>query len=165
MSNVKGISVTNDIVPVHWRQEGNSYTADDLIDAYNLGKIEGTKTHIKDINKKFTQNLRLATIIAEEFLESANKQNIPLKEIYLKVHAINTFEALFIVENNAAFLNSEFINAYELTWKFEDKYNSDNFYVSFSFVADGKDLERDNIVADKFFLKYEKRKEASTRSA
>jgi hypothetical protein len=152
-------------VPIHWEQQGNSFTADEVINAYNKGKIAGENAQENDRIKEFTQKIKLSTSIAEEFLESAKSQNIPLKEIYLKARSINDFEVLFIVENNEAFIAPEFAKAYNLTWVFEEKYNTDSFYVSFSFVPHGENLDYENIVADRFFLKYEKRKEASARSA
>ena len=153
-TGIKSIAVN--IFPKDWLSE---ITANDVIDAYFLGKEAGQKEHIQHIKQEFTVNVRLATAIGEELLKIVEEANIKLGTIHLKAVNFNSFEMLFLVDESS--YNSEnFRQAYVFSRLLKEKYKSDRAHFSFSFMSESDEITSECLSADGFFMRYEQRKKA-----
>lgn len=60
--------------PTNWHQEENSFTGDDLIDAYLKGKQAGRSEMIHILSKQFETNLSIATTVSEKLFSGSKKE-------------------------------------------------------------------------------------------
>lgn len=146
----------SDILPKDW-SAGDSFSADEVLNAYFKGVEEGQNTHQEKLKKEFSINVKLATSISEELLAIGIEKNLKLQTIHLKATAINSFEALFLVHKDSI-ISDDFRNAYVISRTLRDKYKNDKFNLSFSFIADTEDIDNNCLAADGFFMRYESKK-------
>ncbi|MBR2648175.1 MAG: hypothetical protein IKD55_05005 [Sediminibacterium sp.] len=142
--------------PTNWHQEENSFTGDDLIDAYLKGKQAGRSEMIHILSKQFETNLSIATTVSEKLFLEAKKKKILPKEVHLKADGITNFSALFVVDKND-FISDNFRQIFTLSRKLKAKVETENFYINFTFLPISNNLNEKNLHADGYFLKYEKK--------
>lgn len=139
-----------------WIKEPDVYTGDHLIDAYLQGKEAGRNEHMAILFSKFSENLQTATSISEKLLQDLDKLSIDAKTIHLKADSISNFYSLIIVDDKD-FVDDKFRQAYTLARKTKKESETDNFYLTFSFMPASKNLNESCIKADGFFMKYDKK--------
>jgi hypothetical protein len=142
-------------LPTNWRQEKDSFTGDDLIDAYLKGKQAGKNELINILSKQFETNLEIATTVSEKLFVEAKKKKIAPKEVHLKADGITNFSALFVVDKDD-FVSDNFRQIFSLARKLKTKVETDSFYISFAFLPISNNLNEKSLHADGYFLKYEK---------
>jgi|GEM_PF-710190 len=144
------------IFPKDWQSE---ITADDVIDAYFIGKEDGQKAHIDHLKQEFAVNVKLATSIAEELLKIVEEAKIKLGTIHLKAVSFNSFELLFLA-NEESYNSDNFREAYVLSRILKNKYKTDRVHFSFSFMSESDEITNECLSADGFFMRYEQSKKA-----
>lgn len=142
--------------PTNWRQEENSFTGDDLIDAYLKGKQAGKNEMINILSKQFETNVEIATSVSEKLFVEAKKKKIVPKEVHLKADGITNFSALFVVDKND-FVSDNFRQIFTIARKLKTKAETDSFYISFTFLPASNNFNEKSLHADGYFLKYEKK--------
>lgn len=146
----------NEPIGNNWKQNSATYTGDDLIDAFIQGKQAGRDEKKKEMLERVSRNVVKATKLSEELYNTAINQEFNLFEIHLKAESISTYTALFLVDNKD-FLSDRFRSVYTIARQLKNKADSDTFYISFSFTPKSEQLSENCLVADGFFLKYEKK--------
>lgn len=147
--------ITNTPLPDNWKKQDSAYTGDDLIDAYLKGKEDGKNDVYKVLFNQLKNNISQATTVAEVLYQHSLEQKIPLKTIHIKADSIARFEALFIVQEDD-FISDKFRSIYTYARGLKNKFDSENFYISFSFMPNSKNLNEKCLASDGFFLKYDK---------
>jgi hypothetical protein len=145
------------ILPKDWQEAQENFTADEVFQAYMDGKKAGREEEVEKLKKDFSLNVKAASSIAEELLEIAADKHVPISIIHLKARSINSFEALFLVDEEA-FLSPKINEVYTLGRKFREKYTSDKFHLFFSFTSKSEEINLDCLAADGYFMRYEKKK-------
>ncbi|MEJ7683795.1 MAG: hypothetical protein WKG06_39235 [Segetibacter sp.] len=90
--------------------------------------------------------------------EFACKKDIKLKEIHLKAEDITRFAALFVADKNN-FLSDNFRELYIHAREIKKIAETEDFYISFSFMPASEKINESCLITDGYFLKYEKNKE------
>lgn len=147
---------SKDPIGDNWKQNSETYTGDDLIDAFIRGKKAGRDEQKKVLLERISQNVNKATQLSERLYNIAIDQKFKLFEIHIKAENISSFTALFLVDNTD-FLSDEFRNIYTTARQLKNEAETDTFYISFSFTPKSEQLSEDCLVADGYFLKYEKK--------
>jgi hypothetical protein len=140
----------------NWKQNSDTYTGDDLIDAFIRGKKAGRDEQKKILLERISQNVNKATQLSERLYQIAIDQKFKLFEIHIKAENISTYTALFLVDNSD-FLSDRFRDIYTIARQLKNEAETDTFYISFSFTPKSEQLSEDCLAADGFFLKYEKK--------
>jgi hypothetical protein len=140
----------------NWKQNSETYTGDDLIDAFIRGKKAGRDEQKKILWERISENVNKATQLSERLYNIAIDQKFKLFEIHIKAENISTYTALFLVDNED-FLSDRFRSIYTTARQLKNEAETDTFYISFSFTSKSEQLSEDCLVADGFFLKYEKK--------
>ena len=143
-------------LPQNWEKSKDVYTGDDLIDAFLTGKEAGKNEHFRILLAQFKENIDQAASLSEKLYKQIAELNIKPFDVRIKAEDITRFKALFIVQKED-FLSDEFRNAYVLSRKIKNDSESDKFYISFSFTPSSEDLNEHCLVADGFFMKYDKK--------
>lgn len=142
-------------LPNNWQKKGE-INSDDVINAYVKGKNDGKNEFNKELRNKFQRNLHKAISVSENVYESVNQHGIHLSSIHLRAENLNNFSVLFVT-NAGDFLSTKFKSAYSISRRIKEKAIAEDFYISFSFMPDSKNLNQDCLTADGYFLKYEEK--------
>lgn len=155
MHTVEKQTIKPSPLPQNWKKEESVYTGDHLIDAYLKGKQDGKDEMMKTLTKQFKENMEIATSISEKLYAAAEERKINFKTIHVKAEGITKFSALVIAKMED-FLSDEFREIFGIARKLKKEVESEGFYISFSFTPYSNQLNEKCIIADGFFLKYEK---------
>lgn len=160
------ISTTASNMPENWQSvKRETFTDNDLVDAYLHGKQVGRNEKEQIIASRFRENLLMATEAAESFLKQLRKFKIGFSAIHLKPEGITKFKALFVVDPED-FLSDNFRSVYTQANQLTRQIEKDDFYLSFSFVGNTKSLNESCIKSDGYILKYDKKhRKTQSRSA
>lgn len=148
---------SSEVLPNKWETSDSSITADDVIDAYFLGKKDGVNEEYEKLKKEFLINLKLASSIAEELFGITEDNKLALDEVYLKVDNFNSFDILFLVNESIYNDNLNIRNVYALGRNLKNKYQSDRVKLNFSFAPNSNDLCKSSLYSDGYLVKYEKK--------
>lgn len=141
-----------EILPKNWEVADKSISADDVIEAYFKGKKDGAKEQFEKLRQEFLVNLKLASSISEELLSNAKDSEIPIDEVYLKATNFNSFNVLFLVNDNDDI--NELRKAYILSSEIKKKYKTQRFHIDFAFSENSDTLSKDCIAADGYLVRY-----------
>lgn len=144
------------LIPENWEKEQKVYTGDDLIDAYLKGKQDGKNEVTEILSNTFEENVKRATSVAEKLLANAQKKKIEFKSVHLKSEGIANFTSVFVVKKED-FIEDKFRNIFVLGRKLKKELESQNIYITFSFVPDVKGFNEKKLISDGYFLKYVKK--------
>ena len=138
----------------HTRETQESFTYDDMINAYLKGKEEATKENLAAIKKLLLDNLKKAGEQTSEIITELKNKDIEVRSALLKIHNWNEVEVLLIVPQDN-YIDPHFLEAYDLITKFEKEFYEEEIYsITFSFVDDNDYLDKDKIESDGFILEH-----------
>lgn len=140
----------------NWEKIDDVFTGDDLIDAFLKGKEAGKDEHYRILFSQFRENVDNATKLAEKLMKKVAGLKINTVDIRIKADDITSFKALFIVDRKD-FLDQSFRKVYTISREVKQKSETEKFYISFSFTPSSAELNEDCLIADGFFLKYDKK--------
>lgn len=156
MQIVENTHVTEPTVSRNWKKNKEAFSGDDLIDAYLKGKEAGKNEKMRILFNQFKGNIEKATSLSENLYEFACKKDIKLKEIHLKAEDITRFAALFVADKNN-FLSDNFRELYIHAREIKKIAETEDFYISFSFMPASEKINESCLITDGYFLKYEKK--------
>lgn len=143
-------------IPINWEKSEDVFTGDDLIDAFLEGKEAGKNENHRILLSTLKENINQAAAISENLYKQILSKDIKPVEIHLKAEDITKYKALFVV-NKEDFISDKFREVYTLSRRIMNKSESENFYISFSFIPASEFLNEHCLLADGFFMKYEKK--------
>jgi hypothetical protein len=146
---------TRSSIPQNWITE-DTYTANQMIDTYLQGVKDGKDEVFNKLRKLFRTNLKNATEISENLAIDAKSKRVNFKSIHLRADDIYNFTVLFIIEKED-FLNEKFKKVLKVARNNKVEALKENFYINFNFVPFSANLNEKSILADGYFLKYDKK--------
>ena len=144
------------LVSSNWiKQEKETYTSDELINAYLQGKNEGQSQKVKILLDALGKNISLAQYIIESINEEIIKNNFNSLKSYLRIKSLNIFDAVFTIELED-YLSDDFDKVYKLSREYKNKNNTDSFNINTTFMPVTDSLNEERLISDGFYLIYEK---------
>lgn len=151
-------------IPRPWKKESDSFTSDDVIDAFFQGKKAGKAEVEAVFIKQFNDNLRAAIRASETlstFIEKTLKSEI--KSIHIRPEDITSFSSLFVISKESQFLSDKFKKAYAKAREIRNKTRKDYFEIDFMFMPNTKFFNDKCLSADGFILKNDKSRSPKPR--
>lgn len=152
----KSLSHRESSLPAKWEKSEDTFSSNDLIDAYLNGVQYGMDEQKRILMDQFKENVDLAATLSETLYEQLLTSKLKPIEVHLKADSITNFTALFVVELSD-YLSDDFQRVYTMGRKLYEQNQKNNFCLSFSFTPNLKDLNEHCLVADGFFIRYEKK--------
>lgn len=150
--------VTAGRLPDNWKiqttseqQERESFSADDVINAY----IQGKKAQNVINGRILEENLNRAMELSSSFSETLKEKNIKCKLTLLKPKQITEFESLFVIDEED-YISAEFEEAYRLTISKKAEVNNDTFHFSYIFIPDSENLDRKKLSSNGYVFEYKR---------
>lgn len=147
---------TNIDSSLYWQKNDSAFTGDDIIDAYLDGKEVGRSETFKILLSQFNGNIEKAKGIAQRLYTQSEYKQFKIKAIHLKAEDITKYRLIFIVDKKD-FINDSFREIYIIARSLKNETEAENFYLSFSFLPYSANLSEDCLLADGYFMKYEKK--------
>jgi hypothetical protein len=146
----ENIAAKSKAVAQNWSEvKKDSFTADDLLDAYTSGKEE----HHRILKKAFQSNISAVIDLSDALLSTLSKNNISCTRAFIKPEGLETFSALFFVPEKDA-LSKAFDKIYKEAEKIRGKAENNDLYVDFAFVPFTDYIDEDMVNADGYTIKY-----------
>lgn len=141
----------------HWKQESNSFTGDELIDAYLRGRKDERSQNQEILMERFNTNLTLAASLSEELYREAVELELMINTVHLKAESISKFAILFVIAMDD-FLSENFTKLSSKAKTIRERSKSDKFYTSFLFTPLSPTISEECITSDGYIFKYDKTK-------
>ncbi len=150
----------NSFIPSKWEKTGDSYSSDDLINAYLKGKDDQRGAEERILMKALSDNVNKSTTVIENFAKQIKESfGVTVKGINLKIQRISYLEFLFVVDSSS-YLSDDFKKVYDLSKEIKAEHNSDTLCITLTFMPDKKSIDMDAIHSDGYILEYVKEKTA-----
>lgn len=144
--------------PVDWKikatpeqKKRESFSADDVINAYIRGRKDQNALNSRILN----ENLNKAMKLSSRFSDMLNEKNIKCKLTLLKPKQITEFESLFVIDAKD-YTSPEFEEAYRLTITEKEKANNNTFHFSYIFIPYSKNLSREKLSSNGYVFEYKR---------
>ena len=143
-------------------ESGNTYSTDDVINAYLKGKEHQRQEsksqqldHIQEILlEKLKVNLNKAALLSEELFREINNSGFKCDSVRLKIKDVSNYMAIFLVDEKD-FCSDDFLKIYDRSIEIKRENNaSSTFNFSTLFTPKTIDTEPLNMVADGYILSY-----------
>lgn len=155
---------SNPDIPKPWEKASDSFTSNDVIDAFFKGKKAGKEELQAVFMNQFKENLKAAIRASETLSAYVEKQlKTEIRSIHIRPEDITNFCALFVVSKESQFLSDKFKNAYIKAREVRNKTNRDYFKIDFLFTPNTKHLNDKCLSADGFLFKNDKSRSPKTR--
>ena len=142
-------------VDKNWVKQPDTYTGDDLIDAFIRGKEVGQTEYTRVLTSQLRTNLTLAQRVSEDLFKVAGEKGFVFTDAWIKADGITNFNTLVVVKEED-FLDDRFREVYTIARKIKDDSLNENFHISFTFMPFSSNLNTACVRADGYFLKYDK---------
>jgi hypothetical protein len=157
MAAITNDKLKEDISP-NWilKREKESFTQDELIDAYLEGKEKQKNGNQIILLEKLSNNLKQAQKIVERVAEEINYKGFTLIKSYLRINNIVKYDAIFdiLIED---FISDNFDTIYSFSHELKKNINTNTFNINFTFMPHTEDLNEKRIGSEGFIFMYEKR--------
>ena len=143
------------IRPIKEEKGYETYSSDDLIDAYLKGRKDAADSDRQMRFEKLESNLDKAKELSEKLIGIINKEGFNCNIIKLKIKDIYNFSSIFLV-NEDDYLKDEFLKIYKRSIQLKREVNSDTtFDFNTIFAPINSDVEINNMLADGYIFSYE----------
>jgi len=132
------------------------FSADAVIDAYFRGKKHGFEENKKILLELFSDNLKQAKNICEEFFSTLKENRVNCSFVSLRATDVMNFDAIFVVPEKK-FLTPDFDAIYKMALEKKKDVNTRTFKLYFSFMPLTSSLDEGRMLADGFILTYGKK--------
>lgn len=134
----------------NWKEE--SYTSNQIIDAYEQGKKEGMSFQEKIFREKFEENASLAIKGSEELYQLFLKLDI-IPDARLRVNNIASFDFAFLIDEES-FNSDEIDSTYEQAHHIRERLKTDTFSIYFYLFPKTKTFDLNRLISDGFTHRY-----------
>jgi len=131
------------------------FSSDAVIDAYFKGRKDQVEEKKKVLLKTFSDNLKLAQKVCEEFFAALGKSGVKGKFVSLRAESVTIFDAIFVVPAQK-FLTHDFDVVYKMAREKKKEIATATFNLSFSFMPHTDSLDEKRMLMDGYILKYGK---------
>jgi len=141
----------NSLTNQNWTQNNEEVVKEQ---AFHDGFQKGLDASQNAVREYFSKNLKSMTKITEKMINDFKDINFDCESVLLKIHNIDSFEVLLIVNHNH-FLSESRKSAYKVLREIKKKYNNNKFNIDFLMMPNGDSMNSHLIKAEGFTLKYE----------
>lgn len=138
---------------LQWMNTSNSYSVDDVLDAYSKGKAFGKDDFIKKELIRLVSKINKAKVLSGDFGTSLYDITDSIT-VYLDIVDTKNFKTLIILGANVFESKESLDMVYKRALEFTKKHNSDDFKLKFTFTYNDESLNIDSINSD-YLLKCE----------
>ncbi len=149
---MKGLPEDWEIQTTTEQRERESFSADDVINAYLRGKKAMNALNDRILN----ENLNKAMELTSSFSDILKEKNIKCKLTLLKPKQITEFESIFVIAEED-YISSQFEEIYRLTISEKTRVNNDTFHFSYIFIPDSENLNREKLSSNGYVFEYIKK--------
>ena len=132
------------------------YSADELIDAYFRGRRDQFEEDKKILLESFSENLKRAKQVCEEFFLSLEQNEVGCSFVSLRAMTISHFDAIFVVPKQK-FVALDFDAVYRLAREKKKEVTTNTFNFSLSFMPLTDSLNEGRMLTDGYIMKYAKK--------
>lgn len=150
-------------LPITWKPSSESYSCNEVIEAYEAGKKEGQSIEQRLKFEKLEENLAKSTSLAEGFFELLIEKKCKPTEATMRINSITSFDVAFIVSDKA-FFSDEFRALYREAHKIREANRSQTYNIYFTFIPKTKFMNEDMLVHDGFTYSYYGKEERKPKS-
>ena len=151
---VKGSSVDWEINPIRQDKGKDTFSADDLIDAYLAGRQDKSDEDSQLRLEKLESNLKRAQELSINLFSEIKSSGFECSTVKLKIKDIYHFSSIFVI-NEDDYCKDDFLKIYEKSIALKKEVNEDRtFDFTTIFTPESEDLEKDSMVADGYILSY-----------
>jgi hypothetical protein len=134
------------------------YSADELIDAYFRGRRDQFEEDKKILLESFSDSLKRAKKVCEEFFEKLEENGIKCSFVSLRAMTISHFDAVFVVPKKK-FVALDFDAVYRMAREKKKEVTTNTFNFSFSFMPLTDSLNEGRMLTDGYIMKYAKKED------
>ena len=143
------------IRPIKQDKGKDTYSADDLIDAYLKGRKDASNNDKQIRMEKLEANLERAKTLSVHLFEEIKKQGFSCNAIKLKIKDIYHFSSIFLV-NEDDYTDDKFLNIYSESVKLKREANKEKtFDFTTVFAPMNSEVELNNMLADGYIFSYD----------
>ncbi len=151
----KNFNVDWKINPIRQNKGKDTFSADDLIDAYFAGRKDKSNEDTQLRLDKLESNLKRAQDLSLKLVSEIKSNGFDCSTVKLKIKDIYHFSSIFLI-NEDDFCNDDFLKIYEKSIALKKEVNADRtFDFTTIFTPESEDIEKDSMVADGYILSYE----------
>jgi hypothetical protein len=130
----------------------DTFTSDDMIDAYLHGKKEAFATAQKLVFDKFVNNIEKSKAITVRLINTLKDKNFNPIDAYLRVNAFDYLHILVTVPDSEH-IKDEFLDMYDVVSELENEIKDEYYNVFIYFCPVNEYFEEINVLSDGYFLK------------
>lgn len=143
------------ISPMRHEKGNDTYSSDDLIDAYLKGRKDAANIDKQMRLEKLGENLEKAKSLSVHLFESIKKQGFSCSSIKLKIKDIYHYSSIFLVSEDD-YINDDFLKIYSESIKIKKEANKEKtFDFTTVFAPMNSDIELNNMLADGYIFTYD----------
>ncbi len=142
------------ISPIKHEKGKDTYSSDDLIDAYLKGRKDAANNDKQMRLEKLEANLKKAKTLSVNLYNSILKQGFNCNTIKLKIKDIYHYSSIFLVQEDD-YIKDDFLNIYIESIKIKKEANKNKtFDFTIVFAPMNTEVEFNNMLADGYIFSY-----------
>jgi selenocysteine lyase/cysteine desulfurase len=128
-----------------------AFTADDMLDAYEQGKLAGINHYSEQLKENLLRNLNKALPEVERFYNSLPADTKQF--MMLQIASINYFQVIVAISKEVFFDDEKCRPIYESSFEVSKRY--DNINISFIPYQDKESINLESLIADNYLFVYD----------
>lgn len=137
-----------------WALVRDSFTGDELIEAYFKGCREGVDQFKKVLIKKLEENLSLAQRLGSFFISQLNKEMDMCSNAHLKYMDIERYKIIFVIKEAIYYDFDQMYPIYAMAEAFENENSNADFTIEVAFIPEVKSVNTHRLISDGFIFHY-----------
>lgn len=137
-----------------WGVTKDSFTGDELIEAYFRGCDEGVDRYKKVLLQKLNENLNRAQVIGSTFISNINKEEVICSDAHLKYMDIERYKIIFVISYDIYFDFDRMFPLYGIAERLEIENSNEYFNIEVAFIPEVPSINKHRLVSDGFIFQY-----------
>lgn len=137
-----------------WGVTKDSFTGDELIEAYFKGCDEGVDQYKKILLQKLNENLTRAQLLGSSFISNLNSDGTICSSAHLKYLDIERYKIIFVVNYELYYDFDRMYPNYAMAESFEIENSNNDFNIEIAFIPELKSINTHRLVSDGFIFHY-----------
>lgn len=137
-----------------WGVTKDSFTGDELIEAYFRGCDEGVDRYKRVLLQKLNENLNRAQDIGSAFISEINKKEVICVDAHLKYMDIERYKIIFVIKDDVYFDFDRMSPLYAMAETLEIENSNTDFNIEVAFIPAVPSINTLRLVSDGFIFQY-----------
>jgi hypothetical protein len=134
-----------------WNPTDESFTVDQVIDAYTIGVNRGVSDLNTYIKKQLKENFDEIKKAVEGFL---NEISPVCKSAFLKIEGLNSFKIIYSLQKDVYNDDKRAKPIYERSWEISQEFDKQGIVLGISFIPHTSNINLYRLSADGYHLSY-----------